>query len=88
MTADADDLAMPGRRTRRFPDGAEHRPVVVAKFKDMVATQPISVEQLGRITASTLLVLMAIRVTFDHSESFRAIPNPSSLWSREPHTLS
>ena len=40
------------------PDGPEHWPVVVAKFKEMVATQPtISVEQLGGITAATLVVV-------------------------------
>jgi pimeloyl-ACP methyl ester carboxylesterase len=52
--------------------------VVVAKFKEMVATQPtISVEQLGGITASTLvLVGDDDLITLDHSGSlFRAIPS-------------
>ena len=60
------------------PDGPEHWPVVVAKFKEMVTTQPtISVEQLGGITASTLVVVGDDDiVTLDHTVSlFRAIPN-------------
>ena len=79
MTADGDDLAM--LRTAyeaASPDGAEHWPVVVAKFKEMVATQPtISVEQLGRITASTLVLVGDDDIaTLDHTVSlFRAIPN-------------
>jgi pimeloyl-ACP methyl ester carboxylesterase len=52
--------------------------VVVAKFKDMVSTQPaITVEQLGRITAPTLVGAGDDdMVTLDHTSTlFRAIPN-------------
>jgi pimeloyl-ACP methyl ester carboxylesterase len=79
MTADSDDLAML-RTTYQAasPDGPEHWPVVVAKFKQMVSTQPaITVEQLGRITASTLVVVGDDDIVdLDHTSTlFRAIPN-------------
>jgi pimeloyl-ACP methyl ester carboxylesterase len=49
LQADSDDMAM--LRTpyeAASPDGPEHWPVVVAKFKEMAATQPtLRVEQLG-----------------------------------------
>src|SRR6478609_1364231 len=79
LQADGDDLAK--LRTAYdavSPDGPEHWPVVVAKFKDMVTTQPtISVEQLGGITASTLVVVGDDDIiTLEHTASlFRAIPN-------------
>ena len=60
------------------PDGPGHWPVVVAKFKEMVSTQPaITVEQLGRITAATLVVVGDDDiVTLEHTSTlFRAIPN-------------
>src|SRR6478736_6545014 len=59
LRADSDDMAMFRTPYEAVsPDGPEHWPVVVAKFKEMVATQPtISVEQLGGITASTLVVV-------------------------------
>ena len=59
------------------PDGPEHWPAVVAKFKEMVTTQPtIGVEQLGGIKASTLVVVGDDDiVTLEHPGSlFRAIP--------------
>ena len=77
--ADGDDLAMLRTMYEAVsPDGPEHWPVVVAKFKEMVATQPtISVEQLGGITASTLVVVGDDdMITLEHTGSlFRAIPN-------------
>ena len=79
LRADSDDMAM--FRTpyeAASPDGPEHWPVVVAKFKEMVATQPtLSAEQLSGITASTLVIVGDDDiVTFEHTVSlFRAIPN-------------
>ncbi len=79
LQADSDDLAMLRTAYEAVsPDGPEHWPVVVAKFKEMVATQPtISVEQLGGITASTLVVVGDDdMITLEHTGSlFRAIPN-------------
>ena len=79
LRADSDDLAMLRTPYEAVsPDGPEHWPVVVAKFKELVATQPtISVEQLGGITACTLVVVGDDDiVTLDHTVSlFRAIPN-------------
>lgn len=79
LRPDSDDLAM--FRTpyeAASPDGPEHWPVVVAKFKEMVATQPtIGVEELGGITASTLVVVGDDdMVTLEHTVClYRAIPN-------------
>jgi len=79
LQAGSDDLAILRTPYEAVsPDGPEHWPVVVAKFKDMVTTQPtISVEQLGGITASTLVVVGDDDiVTLDHAgRLFRAIPN-------------
>ncbi|MDX6321215.1 MAG: hypothetical protein QOF52_1073 [Propionibacteriaceae bacterium] len=79
LRAESDDLEM--YRTQyeaTSPDGPDHWPVVVAKFKEMVATQPtISVEQLGGITASTLVLVGDDDIiTLDHAGNlFRAIPS-------------
>jgi len=51
---------------------------MVDKFKEMVSTQPaITLEQLARITAATLVVVGDHDiVTLDHTSTlFRAIPN-------------
>lgn len=59
------------------PDGPAHWPVVVAKVKEMATTQPtIQVEQLGDISAPTLVVVGDDDlVTLEHTVSlFRAIP--------------
>lgn len=79
VRADSDDLAM--FRTpyeAASPDGPGHWPVVVDKFKEMVATQPtIKVEQLAGITASTLVMVGDDdMITLEHTVSlFRAITN-------------
>lgn len=79
MRADSDDLAMlrtPYEKTS--PDGPGHWPVVVAKFLEMAATQPhIRIEQLGQITAPTLVMVGDDDlVALDHTASlFQAIPN-------------
>jgi pimeloyl-ACP methyl ester carboxylesterase len=79
MIADSDDLAM--LRTpyeAASPDGAEHWSEVVTKFKQMVSTQPsITVEQLGRISAPTLVIAADDdAITLEHTSTlFRAIPN-------------
>jgi pimeloyl-ACP methyl ester carboxylesterase len=79
LRADSDDLAMLRTPYEAVsPDGPEHWPAVVAKFKTMVTTQPtISIEQLRGITASTLVVVGDDDIiTLDHTVSlFRAIPN-------------
>jgi pimeloyl-ACP methyl ester carboxylesterase len=79
VSADSDDLAtLRESYQASSPDGPGHWPVVVAKFKEMVSTQPaITVEQLARITAATLFVVGdGDIVTLDHSSTlFRAIPN-------------
>lgn len=79
ISADSDDLAMLRESyLAASPDGPGHWPVMVAKFKEMVITQPaITVEQLARITAATLIVVGdADIVTLDHTSTlFRAIPN-------------
>ena len=79
MTADSDGLAV--FRTSyeaASPDGPGHWPVVFAKFQEMVSTQPnVTVEQLGRISAPTLvLVGDDDMITIEHTSAlFRAIPN-------------
>jgi pimeloyl-ACP methyl ester carboxylesterase len=79
ISADSDDLAMLRELYQAAsPDGPGHWPVVVAKFKEMVSTQPaITIEQLARITAATLIVVGdGDIVTLDHTSTlFRAIPN-------------
>ena len=79
LRAGSDDLAMLRTPYEAVsPDGPEHWPVIVAKFKAMVTTQPtISIQQLGGITASTLVVVGDDDiVTLEHTVSlFRAIPN-------------
>lgn len=78
MNADSDDLAtLRAAYESASPDGPEHWPAVVAKFTEMVTTQPtISVEQLGEITSSTLVVAGDDDiVTLEHTAKlFRAIP--------------
>jgi pimeloyl-ACP methyl ester carboxylesterase len=79
MTADSDDLAV--FRTAyeaASPDGPGHWPVVFAKFQEMVSTQPnMTVEQLGRISAPTLVVAGDDdMITLEHTTAlFRAIPD-------------
>lgn len=79
ISADSDDLAMLRESyLAASPDGPGHWPVMVATFKEMVITQPaITVEQLARITAATLIVVGdGDIVTLDHTSTlFRAIPN-------------
>jgi pimeloyl-ACP methyl ester carboxylesterase len=59
MAADSDDLADFRRSYEAAsPDGPEHWPVVVGKFQEMISTQPnITVEQLNRISAPTLVLV-------------------------------
>ena len=60
------------------PDGPEHWPVVFGKFLEMASTQPaISVEQLGRISAPTLVLAGDDdMISLEHAAAlFRAIPN-------------
>jgi pimeloyl-ACP methyl ester carboxylesterase len=79
MTAGSDDLAV--FRTpyeAASPDGPEHWPVVFAKFQRMISTQPnITVEQLGRISAPTLVLAGDDdMISLEHTSAlFRAIPN-------------
>jgi pimeloyl-ACP methyl ester carboxylesterase len=78
MTAGSDDLAV--FRTSyeaASPDGPEHWPVVFAKFQKMVSTQPnITVEQLGAISAPTLVLAGDDMISLDHTSAlFHAIPN-------------
>jgi pimeloyl-ACP methyl ester carboxylesterase len=79
MTADSDSLAV--FRTpyeAASPDGPGHWPVVFGKFQEMISTQPnITVEQLGRISAPTLVLAGDDdMITLEHTSAlFRAIPN-------------
>src|SRR5215211_4746660 len=59
LSAESDDLAMLREAYQAVtPDGPGHWPLVVAKFKEMVSRQPaITLEQLGRIIAATLVVV-------------------------------
>ncbi len=79
MTAGSDDLAMFGSPYEAVsPDGPEHWPVVFAKFQNRVSTQPnVSVEQLGRISAPTLVLAGDDdMISLEHTAAlFRAIPN-------------
>jgi len=79
LSAESDDLAMLREAYQAVtPDGPGHWPLVVAKFKEMVSRQPaITLEQLGRIIAATLVVVGDDDiVTLDHTSTlFRAIPN-------------
>jgi pimeloyl-ACP methyl ester carboxylesterase len=79
MTADSDDLAVFRTAYEAVsPDGPGHWPVVFAKFQEMVSTQPnITVEQLGRISAPTLVLAGDDdMISLEHTSAlFRAIPN-------------
>ena len=79
LSADSDDLAMLREAYQTAsPDGPGHWPLMVDKFKEMVSTQPaITLEQLARITAATLVVVGDHDiVALDHTSTlFRAIPN-------------
>jgi pimeloyl-ACP methyl ester carboxylesterase len=79
MTAGSDDLVMFRTPYEAVsPDGPEHWPVVFAKFQKMVSTQPnISVEQLGRIGAPTLVLAGDDDIiSLEHTAALvRAIPN-------------
>jgi pimeloyl-ACP methyl ester carboxylesterase len=60
------------------PDGAEHWPVVVGKMAELFRTEPdISIEDLGRISAPTLVLVGDDDVVaLEHTiELYRAIPN-------------
>ena len=92
MTAGSDDLAV--FRTpyeAASPDGPEHWPVVFAKFQKMVSTQPnISVEQLGRISAPTLVLAGDDdMISLEHTAAlFHAIPNSElAIVPGTSHTL-
>ncbi len=79
MAADSPDMA----RLRELyeaasPDGAEHWPVVFAKFMEMLVTQPhIPLEDLSRIDVPTLVLVGDDDiVSLEHTFAlFRAIPN-------------
>jgi pimeloyl-ACP methyl ester carboxylesterase len=79
ITPDRDDLAV--FRTSyeaASPDGPKHWPVVVAKFQEMISTQPnVTVEQLGRISAPTLVLAGDDDlISLEHTAAlFHAIPN-------------
>ena len=79
VTAESDDVAplrIPYETVS--PDGPEHWPVVFGKFSEMASAQPaLSVEQLGQISAPTLvLVGDHDMISLEHTaELFRAIPN-------------
>ena len=79
MTAGSDDLAVFRTPYEAVsPDGPEHWPVVFAKFQNMVSTQPnITVEQLGRISAPTLVLAGDDdMISLEHTAAlFHAIPN-------------
>jgi pimeloyl-ACP methyl ester carboxylesterase len=79
MTADSPEMAMLRAAYEAVtPDGPGHWPVVFGKFTEMVATQPaITVEQLGRIGAPTLVVAGDDdMITLAHTgELYQAIPN-------------
>lgn len=60
------------------PDGADHWPVVFAKYIEMISSQPaITVEQLGQIPCPALILAGDDdMVTLEHTTAlFRAIPN-------------
>ena len=79
LSADSDDLAMLREAYQTAsPDGPRHWPLMVDKFKEMVSTQPaITLEQLARITAATLVVVGDHDIVrLDHTSTlFRAIPD-------------
>ena len=60
------------------PDGADHWPVVFAKFVTMATTEPhIDVADLRRVSAPTLIVVGDDDiVTLEHTvDLYRAVPN-------------
>jgi len=79
MTPDSPDMAMfKALYEAATPDGPDHWNVVVPKIVEMFTTQPdITVEELGRISAPTLVVVGDDdMVRFDHTaEIFASIPN-------------
>lgn len=78
MAPDSPDMAMFRELYEAAsPDGPEHWPVVFAKFREMVATQPhIPLEDLSRIDAPTLVLVGDDDiVSLEHTFAlFRAIP--------------
>jgi len=60
------------------PDGPEHWPMVVGKLVELYRTEPdISIEDLGRISAPTLVLVGDDDIVpLEHTlELYRAIPN-------------
>jgi pimeloyl-ACP methyl ester carboxylesterase len=79
MTPDGEEMAMfRGMYAAASPDGAEHWPVMVGKFLEMVAKEPnITVEELARVQAPTLVMAGDDDVVaLEHTTTlFRALPN-------------
>ncbi|MCX5528528.1 alpha/beta hydrolase [Streptomyces bobili] len=79
MRPDAPDMAMfRDLYAAASPDGAGHWPIVAEKVADMIRTQPtISTDELGRITAPTLVVVGDDDlVTLEHTIAlYRAVPD-------------
>jgi pimeloyl-ACP methyl ester carboxylesterase len=79
LTADAPDLEMfRAMYAAASPDGPEHWPIVVGKLLEMYRAEPdISIEDLGRISAPTLVLAGDDdAVPLEHTlELYRAIPN-------------
>ncbi len=79
LTADAPEMGMfRAMYEAASPDGPEHWPIVVGKLAEMYRVEPdISIEDLGRISAPTLvLVGDDDGVPLEHTiELYRAIPN-------------
>ena len=78
LAPESPDMAMfRGLYEKHSPDGAEHWPVVLGKFREMMQREPhIPVADLARIKAPTLvLVGDDDMVTLEHTVAlFRAIP--------------
>ncbi|MDQ3856181.1 MAG: alpha/beta hydrolase [Chloroflexota bacterium] len=79
LNADAPDMAMfRAMYEAASPDGPEHWPIVVGKLAEMYRVEPdISIEDLGRISAPTLVLVGDDDVvTLEHTiELYRALPN-------------
>ena len=79
LTADAPEMEMfRSMYEAASPDGAEHWPVVVGKMVEMFRAEPnISIEDLGRIGAPTLVLVGDDDIVpLEHTiELYRAIPN-------------
>jgi pimeloyl-ACP methyl ester carboxylesterase len=79
LTADAPDLEMfRAMYEAASPDGPEHWPIVVGKLVELYRTEPdISIEDLGRISAPTLVLVGDDDIVpLEHTlELYRTIPN-------------